>query len=100
VTDLDPYCALALAATASVLQAAFLREFIYRYLSFRSFLGVDIDVRRILLGFFPQHQMQYTQLPFTKRSMRFFPRVWLGRGLIIPAELNSSLRQRVARLLR
>jgi hypothetical protein len=44
ITDLDPFCALALASTASHLQAAYLRDFMYRHLNFRSFLGVQIPV--------------------------------------------------------
>jgi hypothetical protein len=44
VTDFDPYCALALVSTVSSLQAAFLRDFIHKYLALRSSIGVEIDV--------------------------------------------------------
>ena len=44
ITDLDPLCALAIAATASPRQAEFLRDFIYKYLACRALIGVEIPV--------------------------------------------------------
>jgi hypothetical protein len=45
ITDTNPYCTLALLATASPLQAVVLRDFIWRNLMFHAFLGVKISVR-------------------------------------------------------
>ncbi|KAE9366670.1 hypothetical protein N431DRAFT_495096 [Stipitochalara longipes BDJ] len=42
IPDIDPYCALALAATVSISQAAFLRDFFSRYLSFHPFVEVGL----------------------------------------------------------
>jgi hypothetical protein len=44
VTDIDSFCALALAATASRKQAAQLRDFMYKYLACRALIGVEIPV--------------------------------------------------------
>ena len=48
ITDLDPLCALSLAATASPSQAQFLRDFMYNYLACRTFIGVQIPVCHII----------------------------------------------------
>ncbi len=45
----DPYCILALFATASSLQAVLLRDFVYRYLAFRAYLGMKIPVSLAIL---------------------------------------------------
>lgn len=45
ITDADPYCILALLATASPLQAMVLRDFIWRNITFHAFLGVRISVK-------------------------------------------------------
>jgi hypothetical protein len=51
VTDLDPFCAVALAATASKKQAAFLRDFMYKYLACRALIGVEIPVSLLRILF-------------------------------------------------
>lgn len=43
-TDLDPTGALALVGTVSPRQGAFLRDFLYRYLTCQTLLGVEIPV--------------------------------------------------------
>ncbi|KAF4636197.1 hypothetical protein G7Y89_g1892 [Cudoniella acicularis] len=42
VTDLDRFYGLAIVFTVSSFQAAFIRDFLHRYLSLRSLIGVDI----------------------------------------------------------
>jgi len=51
ITDLDPLCALSLAATASPFQAQFLRDFMYKYLACRTFIGVQIPVSKIIVPY-------------------------------------------------
>ncbi|KAK0113336.1 hypothetical protein ONS96_014201 [Cadophora gregata f. sp. sojae] len=41
ITGLDPACALSLAATASRFQASYLRDFIYKHLTCRTFIGIQ-----------------------------------------------------------
>ncbi|KAH7379957.1 hypothetical protein BKA64DRAFT_240187 [Cadophora sp. MPI-SDFR-AT-0126] len=42
ITDLDSLCVLSLAATASQNQCVFLRDFVYKHLARKTFLGIQI----------------------------------------------------------
>jgi hypothetical protein len=44
IANLDADCVLALAATVPRVQAALLRDFCYKHLAFRSFIGGEISV--------------------------------------------------------
>jgi len=45
ITDLDAYCALALASTASSYQVGYLRDFLHKHLAYRALIAVEVPVR-------------------------------------------------------
>lgn len=44
VTDLDCWSFLAIVSTAPKLQAQYLRDFMYKHISFKTFIGVQLPV--------------------------------------------------------
>jgi hypothetical protein len=58
LTDANPYGILAILATASPLQVAAIRDFIWRNITFHTFLGVRIAVRtNNMLFLFPNYYL-------------------------------------------
>ncbi|RDW64274.1 hypothetical protein BP5796_10776 [Coleophoma crateriformis] len=74
ITDLDPLCVLALIATVSERQAAFLREFIHKHLAYRAMIGVNILSTFFALEFhlpyYAWRSMQSEQMDSRKRADR------------------------------
>ncbi|KAG4415773.1 hypothetical protein IFR04_011073 [Cadophora malorum] len=64
ITDLDPACALGLAATASRFQASYLRDCIYRYLASRTFIGIQTRTAG-----FPGFAMEFHLPYYARRRM-------------------------------
>jgi len=48
IADLDCYSLLAIVATAPQVQAQYLRDFVFKHLAFKDFIGVQLPVRRTM----------------------------------------------------
>jgi hypothetical protein len=78
---LDPYCALALAATASRLQATFLRDFIHKYIAYRALIGVEIYVNC--------HFLSPLLFKLNQGANELMPGLLVSRALLYQSSLSS-----------